>query len=149
MIEKDTFEARKATLLMQQKSLEEQVGQPRSAVLDRLTKFLELAGDAYLLYQAALPEERRDLLKVVTSNRAVSGKNIAITLKVPFREVADRYSFSNGRAYRGRHRTLDTLLRNLIAWFTENRTETFEAAVTLPEHHMDGRQNSKVGDVAA
>ena len=34
-----------------------QIGQRKSAVVDRLTKFLELAGDTYLLYQAALPED--------------------------------------------------------------------------------------------
>jgi hypothetical protein len=148
MIEKDTFESRKATLLMEQKTLEEKIGQPKSAVLDRLTKFLELAGDAHLLYQTALPEERRELLKVVTSNRAVSGKNIAITLRVPFREVADRYISSNGRPYRGRHRTLETLLHKLITWFAANPTESSEVPCMLPDHHTEDRENLKARDSA-
>jgi site-specific DNA recombinase len=42
LIDKDTFEARKAAILMDQKSLQEKIAQPQSAVVDRLSKFLEL-----------------------------------------------------------------------------------------------------------
>jgi DNA invertase Pin-like site-specific DNA recombinase len=98
LIDKEAFEDRKTTLLMEQKTLEEKVAQPERANLDRLSKFLELAGDACLLYQTSLPGEKRDLLKIVTSNRTVSGKNIAVALKDPFLDVVNRYISSNGRA---------------------------------------------------
>src|SRR6185369_5441896 len=95
LIDKEAFEARKATILMNQHSLQEKIAQPPGAVFQRLTKFLELAGDAYLLYKASLPTEKRDLIKIVTSNRTVSGKNVAVALKTPFSDVANRYLSSN------------------------------------------------------
>src|SRR5439155_5432907 len=72
MIEKEIFEQRKAALLMERKDLEEQVAALRNeakSVPDRLAEFLELAGDAYFQYKLGLTEEKRDLLKIVTSNR--------------------------------------------------------------------------------
>lgn len=131
LIDKETFEARKATVMMDQKALQEKVAQPQSAIVDRLSKFLELAGDAYLLNQTAFPNEKRDLLKIVTSNRTVTGRSVVVTLQDPFSEVANRYISSNGRAYRGRPRTLDVLLHKLIEWFTANPTASFEVASTL------------------
>jgi len=84
VIEKDLFEERKGALLMERKVVEEQLATPVEPVPARLQKFLELAGDAYLLYKTALPEEKRDFLKIVTSNRQASGKNVEITLAAPF-----------------------------------------------------------------
>jgi DNA invertase Pin-like site-specific DNA recombinase len=90
VIEKDIFESRKGALLMERKQVEEQLATPVDPVPARLSKFLELAGGAYLLYKSALPEEKRDLLKIVTSNRSVSGKSVDITLAAPFDQVANR-----------------------------------------------------------
>jgi site-specific DNA recombinase len=149
LIDKETFEARKATILMDQKALQEKIAQPQSAVVDRLSKFLELAGDAYLLYQASLPAEKRDLLKIVTSNRTVTGKNVVVALQDPFSDVANRYISSNGRAYRDRPRTLDALLKNLRAWFTANPTISFEMASTLSDNHTNSRIDLKKGKRAA
>jgi hypothetical protein len=134
---------------MDQKALQEKIAQPQSAVVDRLSKFLELAGDAYLLYQASLPAEKRDLLKIVTSNRTVTGKNVVVALQDPFSDVANRYISSNGRAYRDRPRTLDALLKNLRAWFTANPTISFEMASTLSDNHTNSRIDLKKGKRAA
>ena len=127
LIDKETFETRKATIMMDQKTLQENIAQPQGAIVDRLSKFLELAGDAYLLYEMSLPAEKRELLKIITSNRTVTGKHVAIALKDPFQEVANRYVSSKGRAYRGRPRTLEALLKKLLAWFVANPTASFEA----------------------
>ena len=61
-----------------------------TAVSDRLENFLELAGTALLTYETALTDEKRDLLKIVTSNRELVGKNLAVRLSMPFQLVADR-----------------------------------------------------------
>jgi site-specific DNA recombinase len=143
LIDKETFEARKATILLEQKTLNEKIAQPHGAVLDRLSKFLELAGDAYLLYQTSLPTEKRDLLKIVTSNRTVTDKNVAVALKTPFSDVANRYISSNGRAYRDRPRTLEALLHTLMAWFAANPTASFEMAATLSNHDIGNTMNNK------
>ena len=90
------------------------------AVPDRLAQFLELAGSAYLSYQTALPNEKRDLLKTLTSNLSVDGKNVVTTLKSQFREIANRFECSNGGPYRDVPRTWDELLCGLWRWCEAN-----------------------------
>lgn len=122
MIEKELFEERKTHLLMEKKSLEEKLAELRDnqrSVPDRLSKFLELAGNVYLSYKSAILEEKRDLLKIVTSNRLIDGKNIELMLTLPFQEVANRHNFSYGGAKRDRPRTvLDRLFERLYQYFT-------------------------------
>jgi DNA invertase Pin-like site-specific DNA recombinase len=149
LIDKDTFETRKATVLMNQKSLQEKIALPRGAIVDRLSKFLELAGDAYLLYQSSLPTEKRDLLKIITSNRSVSAKNVAVGLKDPFSDVANRYIYSNGSPYRDRPRTLGALLEKLMAWFIANPDASFEMAPTLTRKDSSDSAIFKDGKRAA
>jgi hypothetical protein len=102
LITRETFEKRQASILMEEKGIQERMRQPQAVVVDRLSKFLELAEDLYLLYKIGFPEEKRDLLKIVTSNRIVSSQNVVVTLSPPFQEVAKRHDFSNGgrRLYR-------------------------------------------------
>src|SRR5439155_13782364 len=79
-IEKDIFDGRKTTLLLEIKGAEEKLREWKeetTSVPDRVAEFLELAGNVYLDYQMALPAEKRDLLKVVTSNRLVEAKNVS------------------------------------------------------------------------
>ena len=149
LIDKAAFEARKATILMDQKTLEEKIAHPHGDLLNRLAKFLELAGDAYLLYQTSLPAEKRDLLQIVTSDRTVTEKKVAMALKDPFGDVANRFISSNGRAYRDRPRTLDVLLEKLMKWFAANPTVSFETASTLSDEHTDDYVRAKKGKLAA
>jgi hypothetical protein len=149
LIDKETFEDRKATIIIDRKTLQEKIAQPPSALVDRLSKFLELAGDACLLYQTSLPVEKRSLLKIITSNRTVTGRNVVIALKEPLPDVANRYVSSNGRAYRDRPRTLDALLKKLMVWFMTNPTASFETALSLPRKDSFGNINLKKGNLAA
>ena len=125
VIEKSLFEERKTALLMEQRDLEENLvadNSGRPSVPDRLSEFLELAGSAYSLYKKALPEERRDLLKTITSNRVVQGKSVDVVLAQPFRLVAERQENSYGGAYRDRPRTRSALIQVLWKWFEKNPT---------------------------
>jgi site-specific DNA recombinase len=149
LIDRDVFEARKASILMEEKSLQEKISQPKQAVLVRLTQFLELAGDAYLLYKTTLADEKRDLVRIATSNRVVNEKNVVITLKPAFQEVANRYNSSIGSPSQDRHRTLDALLRKLVDWFTENQTASFELSPTTPENETDSDSTLKDDKLAA
>jgi hypothetical protein len=120
VIEKEIFEERKAALLMERKDLEEKMVQLKAGALsipDRLSEFLELAKSAYLSYKLGFPEEKRDLVKILTSNREVDGKNVAFTLAIPFNEVANRPKNSNGGPYRDIPRTLGPLVDKLIEHF--------------------------------
>lgn len=116
MIDKDVFEERKKALLLERQGLQNTLDETRSGKPDgpgHLANFLELAGNAYLQYKRALPYEKREMVEVITSNRVASEKSIDFTLLEPFQLVADRLKNENGRPYRDRPRTLQTLLNAL------------------------------------
>jgi site-specific DNA recombinase len=98
-IEKTLFQERKAALLMERRNVEEALAglrEGRENLPDRLAEFLELAGSAYLSYKLGLPEEKRDLLRIVTSNRHVTGNSLELVLNSPFSLVANCHQNSNG-----------------------------------------------------
>jgi hypothetical protein len=104
---------RKTTLLLEKKDAEENLAelQQNATVLpERLGKILELAESAYASYKAASPEEKRDVLKNLTSNCTVDGKNVEVALRLPFDEIAHRPAISFGGPKRGTPRTWDQLL---------------------------------------
>lgn len=148
LIDRSVFEARKASILTEEKALTEKSSQPKQAVLNRLSKFLELVGHANSLYKMTLTDEKRRLLRDVTSNRVVSEKNVAITLKPPFQEVANRYVFSNGGPSRDRHRTLDVLVRKLADWFIANPGEEFDLNSIRRDKDSSRDEDKKAGDLA-
>jgi site-specific DNA recombinase len=123
VIEKALFEERKAALLFDRKTLEETVtafNRQTHSIPDRLAKFLELAGDALLSYDSALPDEKRNLIKILTSNRQADGKNLDFRLSIPFSEVAKRIENSNGPPYRDTPRTCDKLIDTIVTWLNAN-----------------------------
>jgi DNA invertase Pin-like site-specific DNA recombinase len=149
LIDRQTFETRKASILEEEKALQEKISQPRHATIVRLKRFLELAGDAYLLYKSTLANEKRDLVRIATSNRKVSEKNVVITLKPPFQEVANRFDSTNCRAYRDRPRTLKKMLYKLADWFTANPEVEFETSPIFSNEYYPGDEDLNVGDHAA
>ena len=146
MIEKEIFEQRKSALLMERKGLEEKLAALRNeakSVPDRLAEFLELAGDAYLQYKVGLAEEKRDLLKIVTSNRQVAPKKVELTLAQPFCEVANRFQNSNGAPYRDIPRTWDKLIQKLWDWFKSNPTAPIQPRPNLSCNDSNRNEDNK------
>ncbi|HEY6803875.1 MAG TPA: recombinase family protein [Pyrinomonadaceae bacterium] len=133
LIDKETFEGRKADLLMRQKDLEEELADASrdggASVLARLESVFELAFDAYSLYETSIESEKRDLVETLTSNRQVSLKELAFTLDFPFRMIAERAISSRGAPQRARFRTLDCLASELLACLKQN-----PALSLLPAH---------------
>ncbi len=127
-LDKDIFEERKTALLMERKGLEEKVAQLSSRMMsvpDQISEFLELAGSAYLSYKSGLADEKRDLLRKVTSNRQLEGKNVVVELNIPFQFVAERPKISNGGPYRDVPRTwLDLLIEKLALYFSKDAKST-------------------------
>jgi hypothetical protein len=124
-IEKDLFEERKTTLLFERREIEDQrkaLEDKTRSLPDELQKFIELAGDAYLLYGNATLEKKRQMLKVLTSNLTLEAKNVDIALAIPFREIANREKSSDGRPSKGMVRTLDELFRNLVMLVAQGTT---------------------------
>lgn len=112
-VDKSLFRSKQEALLLDQARIKEQLAEIKrdaGAVLRNLEKTVELAKSASMLYKTASPEKKRELLRVLLSNIAVSGKNVEITLALPFRLIAGREKSDDGRAYRGYCRTWKEIL---------------------------------------
>lgn len=125
MIDRDTFEDRKMTLLMEQRGLEDAVrealnGSP--AVMAQLNQFLELIKSAYSQYIVGLPAERRELIKTVFSNRTLHDKRLEITLAVPFAQVAECQQNTSGEPSRTTARTWNQLAHFIFNFFKKGVT---------------------------
>ena len=98
-LDRETFETRKKDLLMEMKASEETLNEFQSnqtTIPDKVAGFLELASTALLTYRMGIPEERRDLLKKLTSNRVIDGKNLCLSLHSPFEVLLHRSDYSLG-----------------------------------------------------
>jgi site-specific DNA recombinase len=92
-LDRTMFEERKKSLLVEQKTVEEQLtnlSRPDSPTPDRLEKFLELAGNAWLSYDMAFPEEKREMVNILTSKRQVERKKLDLKPSFPLEEIANR-----------------------------------------------------------
>jgi site-specific DNA recombinase len=143
LIDKPLFESRKPALLLERKELDDslaQIDQDQTEGPRRLGDFFELVKSASLQYEMGLPAEKRDLLNQMTSNRTVTAKNVAITLKIPFQEIADRYKNANSAPYRDVVRTWDRLLERLLEWA--------KLSLQTPEWHPDRLNRGKIAKKA-
>ncbi len=115
-LEKDLFEERKAAILFERREIEEGLSALKNnarSIPEEIQKFLELAGNAFLLYQSAILEKRRRLVKSISSNLAVHEKNVEFAFEVPFNEIANREKDIDGRPSKGCSRTASDLLERL------------------------------------
>jgi site-specific DNA recombinase len=92
VIEKETYFEKKNALVFEQQALKQSLfsGEHNEAVTTIHDEYLELANSAYLSYEAAKPENKRELAKTITSNFTTDGKSVAITLQKPFQIIAER-----------------------------------------------------------
>lgn len=128
-IERSLFEQRKIALLMEQKEVEENMAKLRGddrSVPDRLSEFLELVESPWLSYQSGLVEEKRDVVKTLTSNREVDGKYPLVKLSFPFDEIANRYSVLSGPPEQDIPRTWNHLLDVLVTAAVHGRLPDME-----------------------
>ena len=82
-------------------------------------RFVELLKSPQMLYKQADNEKKRELLRILLSDLNVSGKNVSLELKIPFRLVAEREKTSSCGPYRETCRTTANLFQQLIKHFTE------------------------------
>jgi site-specific DNA recombinase len=119
-IEKSLFTKKQNALLLEQARMKEQLAETEKGSLvamETLEKTVGLAKSPSALYKTASVEKKRELLKTLLSDLTVSGKNVEMTLALPFRIIAERQKTSDGGAYRGTCRTWDILLNQLKAYF--------------------------------
>jgi hypothetical protein len=114
------LEEKRASLLFEEAGLKKRMADieaGRSDSLTRLEKFLEHTKAASNLYNLALPSEKRDFVKKLTSNIGVSGEKIVITLNNEANVIANRSKVSSGSPRRGLHRTIARILTKLLTSF--------------------------------
>lgn len=125
IMERDLFEEKKTALLMERRGLEDRIeqlaNQNMSLVSPALTRLLELTGAAYSLYVDGVPEEKRELIRDVSSNRTLHEKTIDISLSVPFDEIAKCRQITTGSPSRANARTWDRLA-DYIFYFARRMT---------------------------
>ena len=80
LIDKNTYNTRRETLLLQKAALEKSLRQTQDlrAAPMNVRKFLELAKNLARLYQTLTKAERRTFVYIATSNRLVFGKNLQL-----------------------------------------------------------------------
>lgn len=143
-IERALFEERKKHLLFEQKEVEEKVRALSGKGVDiraRLTELLELADTALLSYSMAPADEKRDLLKILTSNRELHGKEIAVTFSIPFLWIANRTPVLPGCRERETNRSTENmtcpanhtiqLLDKLLKWALETKNTPIDFASSI------------------
>ncbi len=86
LIDNETFEARKGSLFAERISLRAALANPQQTEPfgARVLRILERANTAYLGYDFALPEEKREIVRELTSNLVVHGKSVEITMRDDF-----------------------------------------------------------------
>ena len=93
LIEKEEYQSRKKSLLMEMKKLEEQreaITDSTSGIWEKMRHFIELCRSPLKFYDSAIPEEKRKLLEIITSNLVVREKKVMFTMLSPFYEIANR-----------------------------------------------------------
>jgi len=122
-IDKETFERRKTALLQERRNIQDQLDNltsGRTNILDQLSELVELASTAYLAYKLGLDEEKRDLLKTLSSNRTLDGNTLTIMLALPFHLIANRFSVPPGRPTRTIGRDVAQVWDELIDKLSES-----------------------------
>ncbi len=80
IVDKATYLAKKEDLLIEKQRLEEIARgvDEREATQSRLCKILELLNNLEMTYDSAIPDERRQIVNLTTSNRRIDGRTLTI-----------------------------------------------------------------------
>jgi len=109
-IDKETFEHRKAALLVEKRGVLDALESPNTTgpASDLLGK-LELGQMAYLRFASGFATEKRDAVQEATSNLVAHGKTLGFALRFPFDEIAKWRISHCGAPFRAEPRTEGTL----------------------------------------
>jgi site-specific DNA recombinase len=122
-LQKTVFEEKQRTYVWEETELKRKLallengGEPEYREVEKFVEFLK---SPQMLYKQADHENKRELLKLLLSNLAVSGKTVSLVLNIPFRLIAEREKISLGTPSRGTCRTTANLFQQLLKHFTEH-----------------------------
>ena len=107
-IDRDHFRRTKGELSKRQSEIENELRSPEreiDRIYDRIDQTLELAEDAQQSYRSGSPDEKRVMLRSISSNRIVIGREPTVELSNPFEILASSAWFLNGCPYQDVTRT--------------------------------------------
>ena len=119
-VDRETFEQRKTALLMERRGVEDKIADLRNGSPElpkKLDRLLELLKRPYLQYTSGSPEEKRELVQNVCSNRTLAEKTLEISYALPFSEVAICLKNTSGAPFRQNTRMWDSLAELLFQFF--------------------------------
>lgn len=120
VFDKETYVLKQRELVLKQKEIKENLDSLDHQVDNIQTEFgefLELLKTAYLSYNLANLEEKRDLVQITISNLSLEGKALSIKLKEPFQTVVERPTIPIGSPTLATTRTFRRLFKNLCRYF--------------------------------
>jgi len=122
-IDKGILEERRGGLHLEEAGLKQKIASleaGQATDLARLEEFLELSESASNLYRKAIPLEKREFVRKLTSNLGVDGENVYVALRRSVQLIANRQEVSSSSLHRGVHRTWGLLLTTLLKLFNES-----------------------------
>lgn len=134
VIEKEIYLHKKNSLIVEEQEIREtlqRVDDGEKKILRQIEEFLELVNNAYLSWKAATPEEKREIVKTVTSNLVVQEKTVIVKLHYPFQIVLDRQKTLDGSPHRAVPRTLFALISQLHSYFEQNQVGAFSPPMLI------------------
>jgi hypothetical protein len=119
-IDHETFEQRKTALLMERRGIEDRIQDLKNGSPDlpkKLNRLLELLKSPYLQYVSGSPDERKELIQNVCSNRTLAEKTLEISYALPFDQVALCLKNTPGAPSRHNARIWDRLAEFLFQFY--------------------------------
>ena len=116
-VDRETFEQRKTALLMERRGVEDRIQDLRNGSPDlpkKLNRLLELLKSPYLQYLSGSPDEKKELIQNVCSNRTLAEKTLEISYALPFDQVALCLKNTAGAPSRHNARMCDRLAEFLF-----------------------------------
>lgn len=108
IIDNETYQEERNKILFESQQLDEQelsISSESLTFLEKIEEYLEHAKNPILSYDKGILSQKREMLKIITSNLYLEGKNIVFTMLSPFYELANRQIFALGGDDRDRPRT--------------------------------------------
>ena len=120
ILERDLFESHKRELLDERQTIQDNLTKfdsDQTSAPQTLARFLECAGSAWSLYQAADQDEKRLMVRTIGLNLSLRAKTIDFAYRIPFGEVANRPKSVDGGPSLVIARTWRPIIENLLKLF--------------------------------
>jgi site-specific DNA recombinase len=156
-INKEKYESSKEELLIEKRGIESKKSdfqEKQHVFFDKSLKKFELYICPKKLYEKGNLEEKREIIKNITSNLAYSPKKPEFTLKSPYSEIINRHNVLLGAPDRNGIRTFkngellksDTESKDIIKQFSKNELkETLQELFELLLEHIQLSEENEEG----